>query len=297
MKIKRSTLVLWKKRLVWFFGVVVVASGITFYFFSQVFTITSYELIGVDADHTQVVLSGLRDVTTHKLYKIFPGNKVLTYSRQAFVSKLVETLPTTETVTILPLGLHTLRITVTSYKPLFKIDATHGMTQDGILYTDYRSLDALPELAIASSTLRDVNHDGVHAFQVVGVNQATLLQLSKLIQEINAVVFTVAQVSIDTYGDITFYSENGSSVIRFSRASDTDKVWSTIVSAIDTEPLKSKLADNKSGLEYLDARFGNKVFYKFTGDTPLTKLANKDTTAIIEHNEATTTPMAKALRR
>ena len=68
----------------------------------------------------------------------------------------------------------------------------------------------------------------------------------------------------------------------FSGIADTDKVWSNIVSAIDTDPLKSKLLNNKDKLEYLDARFGNKVFFKFTNDGK---------TAIIpSHDISTSTP-------
>ena len=59
-------------------------------------------------------------------------------------------------------------------------------------------------------------------------------------------------------------NREGKSEVIFAKSDDVDKIWSNIVSAIDTEPLKSKLEKDKSFLQYLDARFGNKVFYKFT---------------------------------
>jgi hypothetical protein len=53
------------------------------------------------------------------------------------------------------------------------------------------------------------------------------------------------------------------SYVYFLRSANQKKVWSTLVSAIDTDPLKSKLSENRNGLQYLDVRYGNKVFYRF----------------------------------
>jgi hypothetical protein len=79
---------------------------------------------------------------------------------------------------------------------------------------------------------------------------------------------------------VTLSNELASSTIKFSSKEDIKKVWSNLVSAIDTEPLKSKLANSKNKLEYLDTRFGNKVFFKFT---------NEGKTIIMPTYEATST--------
>ena len=71
-------------------------------------------------------------------------------------------------------------------------------------------------------------------------------------------------ISIDESDDVHVKNQETGSEVIFTGRDDVDKVWSNIVSAIDTEPLKSKLATKKNTLQYLDARFGNKVFYKFT---------------------------------
>lgn len=44
---------------------------------------------------------------------------------------------------------------------------------------------------------------------------------------------------------------------------DPNTLWLNFLSAIKAEPLKTKLADNFSSLEYIDLRFDNKIFYKF----------------------------------
>ena len=114
---------------------------------------------------------------------------------------------------------------------------------------------------------------------VEGVTKEKLSTVFSLVNKINSVIFVVTKVDMDPFGDISLYDDRGMSRVVFAGNQDTDKVWSNLVSAVDTDPLKSKLAVNKDNLEYLDARFGNKVFYKFTNDTK---------TAIIQSHGTTT---------
>ena len=65
---------------------------------------------------------------------------------------------------------------------------------------------------------------------------------------------------------------------------DQKKVWSTLVSALDTDPLKTKLATDKGKLEYLDVRYGNKVFYRFSDMT----FQNKGETGILDDHATPT---------
>jgi hypothetical protein len=54
----------------------------------------------------------------------------------------------------------------------------------------------------------------------------------------------------------------GPSII-FNLDSDYQKITENLQTAITTEPLQTKLKENFYSLEYIDLRFGNKVFYKF----------------------------------
>lgn len=51
--------------------------------------------------------------------------------------------------------------------------------------------------------------------------------------------------------------------IRFKKDSDFKKIATNFKAALDTEPLLSKFKNEYSKLEYIDLRFGNKVYYKF----------------------------------
>lgn len=279
MKIKRSTLVLWKKRLMIFLGSALVFSLFYIYFGTSLFTITTYELVGVPDMYKDTSNVRLRAIASQKMVGFIPADKILNYRGMKIKQAVVSILPNTETISLLPIGLHTLRVKVTSYQPLYRIDDTHAITKDGFIYSESQDISTLPLIVVASSTTKETLNDGITSISMVGIDTRTLKSLSTFINKINSVVFKVSKIEIDEYGDISLYDERGMSKLLYRGDADIDKVWSNLVSAIDTNPLKEDLEKNKDKLEYLDARFGNKVFFKFT---------NAGKTAIIQSHATTT---------
>lgn len=71
---------------------------------------------------------------------------------------------------------------------------------------------------------------------------------------------------IDSKGNARFYLSSKSTPgpeIIFKIESDYQNLAENLDAAIDTEPLKSKLKNKFSSLEYIDLRYGNKVYDKF----------------------------------
>lgn len=284
MKIKRSTLVLWKKRLMVFLGSALVFSVFYIYFGTPLFTVTVYELVDVPNIYKDTITTKLRTIAAQKFLWVIPADKILNYRGMKIKQAIVDVLPNTQTVSLLPVGLHTLRIKVTMYQPLYKIDETHSINEDGFIYTELKDISTLPLLVVASSTKKETIQDGISSVSMTGIDRAKLKSISTLVDKISSVVFKVSKIDIDGYGDITLYDERGISKLLYEGSANIDKIWSNIVSAIDTEPLKSQLENNKDRLEYLDTRFGNKVFFKFTNASKTVIIQSHATTT-----EATTT--------
>lgn len=279
MKIKRSTIVLWKRVGI---GVLLLSlfGGVSYlYYKTPIFTITSYELVGVPDLYKDAVMSNLTSIATERSNPLIPKDKILSYHAKAIKQSIVSVLPNTHTIHIRPIGFHKLRITVDHYEPRFKIDSTRGVTKDGIIYVEFKDMSSLPTISFASSTMEEVVRDDSRYYVIQGIDTTALNNLSRLLEKIDSVIFPVAKITVDGYGDVTLYNKREVSRIIFKEETNPDKVWSNIVSAIDTDPLKSRLEKEKDDLEYLDARFGNKVFYKFTKNLK---------TAIIEDHATTT---------
>ncbi|OGI74427.1 hypothetical protein A3D42_01045 [Candidatus Nomurabacteria bacterium RIFCSPHIGHO2_02_FULL_41_18] len=69
-------------------------------------------------------------------------------------------------------------------------------------------------------------------------------------------------------GDIEIHLSSDSSYLNspkiiFKKNSDLEKISENLQAALDTEPLRTELKNKYSFLQYIDLRFGNKVYYKF----------------------------------
>ncbi|MFA6608319.1 MAG: hypothetical protein WCT07_00160 [Candidatus Paceibacterota bacterium] len=262
-----------KKRTRALFKKIFIRTSITFligatffvYFKTGFLTIHTYELVGVEEKYQPILKDKFMEYDKQKLYKILPSNRVISYHSKDMKSFIRELLPNTSHVSIYPTSLHTLRISVTSYAPLFKLNNSQAITKEGFIYKELSDISALPTLSYATSS---------------NITPEILSQIEEIIPKISATIFSVQSVFINEYGDIYITNEGGESSVILSKDSDVKKIWSNLVSAIDTEPLKSKLQKEKGELKYLDTRFGNKVFFRFT---------NTDKTNIISSHDATTT--------
>ena len=266
MRIKKKTYLLWKKIFLRTLLCLVISGIYYIVFRTHLFTITSYELVGIPEESKTPLIEKFETVAQNPRYKLLPTNRIYSYRAQEIKSTVVGLFPDTASIHVYPVSLHRLRISITHYVPVFKIDSAHAITADGIIYQDNQNMDTLPLFTIASSTQVITHKDGLDVIYITNLPDMFIPHLQKLVSQINSVVFTVAGISIDTYKDVRLSDISGRSSIIFSSTQDLGKIWSNLVSAIDTEPLKSKLSNTNNTLQYLDTRFGNKVFFKFTND-------------------------------
>lgn len=252
-----------------FFIIIVLSflSGMIYvYFRTSFFTINNYEIVGVKDEYVSILEEKFKTLDEQKLYKVLPGNRIISYHSKAIKLTIREILPNTAKVSITPTSLHTLKISVNAYTPLFRVGTRQAITKDAVIYTEMRDINELPLFSFATSS---------------NITPQNLSQVSDIIVKVSATIFPVHLIDVNEYSDIYLRKNDNESAVIISASADIKKVWSNLVSAIDTEPLKSKLEKEKDRLEYLDTRFGNKVFYKFTND-------NK--TAIIGNYATTTSP-------
>ncbi len=76
--------------------------------------------------------------------------------------------------------------------------------------------------------------------------------------------FTIYSVTLRPYGDADIQITPEGGVIRINLYDDIDKTVATFSAARKIETLRTKLSAQRETLQYIDLRFGNKVFYMFT---------------------------------
>lgn len=251
---KRRRRILWKRLVIWLSSMTFSIGFLYVYFGTGVFTIHSYEIEGVPPEYVERLRNDMDILADQKLFYSLPGNRIISFHDDDIRVLIQETLTNTKSIHIYPTGLHTLRVTITSYTPLFSVSDTHAITEDSVVYKEIVPLTDYPRLQVSSSTV---------------VTRERFNSLSKLVKNLSAVVFPIKYIDIDENDDVRLYDEKRRSAIILPLSGDMDKIWSNTLSAIDTEPLKGKLEKEADDLVYLDTRFGNKVFYKFTnGEIP-----------------------------
>lgn len=262
---RRKTYLLWKKRVLQAAIFLLIFGALFIYFRTGLFTLHTYRIVGAPEAYRDDLENGVRLLTEDPILGMIPANRSVSYRDSDIRTLIRETLPNSKDISIRPSGLHTLTIKIVPYDALFSVSNTHAISSDGTIYQEIVPLEDLPRITLATSS---------------AVAPTTLVALSHLISNVDSVLFKVASLSVDEYNDIRLYDADGRSSVIVSSTADMNKVWSNILSAIDTDPLKSKLADQPKNLEYIDTRFGNKVFYKFTnGSAPAIILPHGTSTA------------------
>lgn len=92
--------------------------------------------------------------------------------------------------------------------------------------------------------------------------QDAFKELDTFINAISDKVFLLSQLIKNEDQDYELYLKDGGKII-FSLKDGAEKSFSNLFSALETEPLKANLRNKPKSLEYIDLRFGNKVFFKF----------------------------------
>lgn len=267
---KRATYIRLKTKLAQALILTVVSTILFVYFNTGLFTIRTYKILGAPLGYAEDLERDARLVAENTLFFILPGNRTISYHDDDLRTLIMETLPNTSNITIYPSGLHTLTIKLKQHMPLFSVSDTHAISEDGTVYKEIIPVSQFPRLEVATSS---------------SVHPKVLRSVADLVEKIDSILFPVHFIGVDEHNDIRLYNEDKRSFVVVGSQANMDMVWSNLLSAIDTDPLKGKLEKEMRDLEYIDTRFGNKVFYKFTSaQSPVIIPEQNDTT------EATTTP-------
>lgn len=267
MKIKKKDL---RRILAWFVTVLSLLLVLGFslvYYKTSLLTITSFSLEGVSDEERAKLLPLLMSHASSRRLLVVRNDSILTPDERGIVKIALSVLPETKRVHIQPVGLHTLRVSLVEYEPAFHLEDGNFLDPTGVVFMSARVHTHLPTLQIPSFSTTTKREHGIQVTRVTSLDVSLLQSLHDFSDKISKVIFPVGVISLDEYGDVSFFDVDGVGVVKLTKNNVTNKTWTTFISAIDTEPLKSKLEKEKESLNYIDVRFGNKVFYSFGSKT------------------------------
>lgn len=286
MKIKRKTL---KKIFFWgFLFAAIILFGFLYklYVEKNWFTIYEYAISGVSEDEKKELLSRFKNISTGSTLFVFPRDKILSYSQPLLIQEITDVVPSRKKVTVYPSGLQKLSIEIEEWQPVMKINDQEGITKEGVVFPTKHDLTNVP-LFVGATTTHTIKENDFTFKQLDSFEEEYIYNLTSFLEKVKTVLFPITSITFEDNNDIKLYGQGTSSQIRITKTMDFDKGWSTLVSAIDTSPLKDSLLTEKENLLYIDLRFGNKVFYKFGKHED--RFQNASSTAIISDHVASTT--------
>jgi cell division septal protein FtsQ len=248
---KRSVYIRLRKKLLQALTILAACFVLYIYFRTGLFTIRHYAIEGAPAGYEENLKRDASLIAENAILGFIPGNRILSYRDDDLRTLIVETLPNTRSISIHPSGLHTLSIKIEHHEPIFAVSDTHAIAEDGTVYKEIMPLDSFARIEMATSS---------------SIKPDVLRSIANLTAKLDTVLFEIGFISVDEFNDLRLYDKDKESFVLLSSNADFDLVWSNLLSAIDTNPLKDRLARHMDQLLYLDTRFGNKIFYKFTTD-------------------------------
>jgi hypothetical protein len=285
MKIKRRTI---HKIRNWSLLLILVASlGWLYkvYVEKDWFSIKEYVIIGVSEEEKKEITKRLQKASSGVSLFILPQDKILSYSHKEVVNAVSEVVPSRRDILVGPSSLQSLQVEVIDFVPVMKISENIGVTKEGIVFPTKKSLEGFPYFDSASTT-QTFKEGGFTFNKLSTFDEEYIGELSSFIEKVSSILFPISKIKIDEQGDVSLFRQGEVSKVLVTTKTDLRKGWSTLVSAIDTDPLKKSLEDERDRLLYIDLRFGNKVFYKFGKDGAF---SNASSTIIIDDHATSTT--------
>lgn len=190
---------------------------------------------------------------------ILPKTSIFLVHNEAIAAAIKEAFPRLKDVVVDRDGMSSLRVTVTEYPGVYLWcdDACAFMDETGTVFADapYFSGSAYLKLYIGAREQ--------YPFTPITAEQVAMVNLLKERLEKIDIVSLSMRFESDHKLSVYVAHFTHESVIYFDPSEDIEEQLETLYSALRTDAVSRQYHDQSKVLQYLDARFANKLIYKF----------------------------------
>ncbi|MEN9852684.1 MAG: hypothetical protein RI996_627 [Candidatus Parcubacteria bacterium] len=248
---------------------------------SAFFRIETIEVQGVPNTYAELIKKDTQAYLDTYILGILPKNNIFLFSPKEAERSILQKNSYVESIEYKRKGLHELIVEAQLRTPRFVVLHNKYSTEPIAFVDNQGRIFSTAYTDTSTSTIplyESIDHTSDHTSSTttasLPINFAEKIGTTLDTQYISNLVFYIDEISkrnFKVHGvvvkplqdvDILITPEGGA--IRLSLVSEREKVLSTFVAAKKAEPLRAYLANNISQMQYIDLRYGNKVFYKFT---------------------------------
>lgn len=254
--------------IVTFFASLAYLSGLTRLNISKV------EIVGNKVLDVAVLEALVNEQTSGKYFWLLPKTNILFYPKNAIQNELQKTFKRIKEIDLAIKENNTLEISINEQVALYtwcgyvtqslnsnSNQKCYFMDSEGYIFDEAPYFS--PGVYFKFYGDENVNLENPSGIYFLKDKFAKIIVLKNRIEEFG---LQPSSFWLNNLGDASFFlspkEELGPEII-FKIDSDLEKVAENLHAALSTEPLKSKLKNKSESLEYIDLRFGNKVYNKF----------------------------------
>lgn len=240
-----------------FFGVVIIVILAIYFFFNlKFFLIKEINIKGNEVTDTENIHNIVENTISGKYLYLIPKNNKLVYPREDLIKNIKNTINRIEDISVSISG-NVLDINI-GERGVFglwcKESKCYFMDRDGYLFSEAPNFSS-GVYTVFEGVIFDENPVGKYFLNTEKISMID--QISTFLRDYN---IKISKVKINTEKDIEMYSSKGF----FLKVDLTKPIENSIkiLKALLSSKEFSKSVSDLSSLEYIDVRFGNKVFFK-----------------------------------
>jgi cell division septal protein FtsQ len=247
------------KRVVVIVSVLAVLTGVVFFIRAPRWQVTQVLVEGTNvADPEDVSQKVLGSLEGNYLY-LLPRTSIVLISTDQITDMIRAQFPRFKEVAVERDSMHSLKVSVVEYPGVYLWcdEACSFMDEKGTVFADAPYFSGSAYLKIYAGERQPYPFRPIEPELL-----AAITRIYERLQSIDIVPLSVKLDSEKTLA-VSFIHYNTTALIYFDPTSDIDSALETLYTALRTAPLSRLYHSSTQVLEYLDARFGNKLVYKF----------------------------------
>ncbi len=247
------------KRVVWIVSVLIVLTGVVLFVRAPQWQVRQVVVEGTSVadpeDISQRVLASLEGNYAY----ILPRTSIVLVSTKSIEQMIRAQFPRFKEVSVERDSMYSLMVSVVEYPGVYLWcdEACSFMDETGTVFADAPYFSGSAYLKVYAGERA--------AYPFRPISGELLKNIAYIYEQLQAIDITPLSMTLTTDDTLTvaFIHYNSTALIYFDPTSDVDRALETLYTALRTAPLSRLYHSSTAVLEYLDARFGNKLVYKF----------------------------------
>jgi len=255
-------------KLVVLFIFLFVILGISIWFFqTKYLQVSEVQVFGTNEINPELIKAKTAEISSGNIFFILPKNQILLYPRKQIESVLRNDFKEASNVSVKLVGINKIAINIQERSPFARycIDSCFFIDESGFVYKD-ATLDSMATSSVDNLiTFHDVRFDSASSSSPIGtypLDGGKFKSLENFARNISSLNLGIKEVVIGLNNDVSILTNEGKVIVSITNPLDQQ-----------FDLLKIALSQIKK-FDYIDVRFGNKIFYKIGNSTSATSSVN-----------------------